>query len=168
MYDEIFNDIDMKELQDILREHKQSITTAESCTGGLIAHMITRIPNSSDIFNGALVSYSNNIKNQELNVDNITLEKYGAVSVQVVSQMLDGIIEKFDANYAIAVSGIAGPSGGSENKPVGTVVIGCIGPCDKKIVDIHYFNGSREEVQIQAAKTALAKIYKFIQKTIDK
>jgi nicotinamide-nucleotide amidase len=168
MYDEIFNDIQMQELQDILREHKQSITTAESCTGGLIAHMITKVPNSSDIFNGALVSYSNNIKNQELNVDNITLTKHGAVSQQVVSQMLEGIVKKFNANYAIAISGIAGPSGGSENKPVGTVVIGCIGPYDEKIIDIHYFKGSREQVQIQAAKTALAKIYKFIQKTIDK
>lgn len=168
MYDEIFDDIKMQELQDTLRVHKETITTAESCTGGLVAHMITRIPNSSDIFNGAIVSYSNNVKNKELNVDNITLNNYGAVSTQVVSQMLDGIAKKFDANYAIAISGIAGPGGGSKEKPVGTVVIGCIGPKAEKIIDIHYFNGSREEVQIQAAKTALLKIYKFIKKTIDK
>ncbi len=168
MYDEIFNNTSMQELQDKLRVHKQSITTAESCTGGLIAHMITKIPNSSDIFNGSIVSYSNNIKNKELNVENKVLEKYGAVSVEVVSQMLDAIVKKFDAQYAIAVSGIAGPSGGSKNKPVGTVVIGCIGPENKKIIDIHHFEGSREEVQIQAAKTGLSKIYKFIQKTIDK
>ncbi|KAB7884780.1 CinA family protein [Poseidonibacter ostreae] len=168
MYDEIFNENDMITLQNILREQKQSITTAESCTGGLIAHMITKIPNSSDIFNGAIVSYSNKVKNQELNVQNITLENYGAVSCEVVSQMLDGIVEKFDADYAIAVSGIAGPGGGSKEKPVGTVVIGCIGPSNVKKVDIYSFKGSREEVQIQAAKTGLKKIYKFIQKTIDK
>ena len=168
MYDEIFNETDMIELQNILREKNNSITTAESCTGGLIAHLITKIPNSSDVFNGAIVSYSNNIKNKELNVQNNTLDNYGAVSCEVVSQMLDGIIKKFDANYAIAVSGIAGPGGGSKNKPVGTVVIGCIGPNDEKVIDIHYFKGSREEVQIQAAKMGLLKIYKFIQKTIDK
>jgi nicotinamide-nucleotide amidase len=168
MYDEIFNTNDMTELQNILREKKQSLTTAESCTGGLIAHMITKIPSSSDIFNGAIVSYSNDVKNKELNVENNTLTKYGAVSCEVVSQMLDGIVKKFDANYAIAVSGIAGPSGGSKNKPVGTVVIGCIGPSSEKLIDIYHFKGTREEVQIQAAKMGLQKIYKFIQKTIDK
>ena len=168
MYNQIFNDTYMQELQDILRVNKQSITTAESCTGGLIAHMITKIPNSSDVFNGAIVTYSNNIKNKELNVEKEVLEKYGAVSVEVVSQMLEGSIKKFDAQYAIAVSGIAGPSGGTKNKPVGTVVIGCIGPMSEKIIDVHYFKGTREEVQIQAAKTGLSKIYKFIQKTIDK
>jgi nicotinamide-nucleotide amidase len=168
MYDEIFNQTKMIELQNILRAKKQSITTAESCTGGLIAHLITNIPNSSEIFNGAIVSYSNDIKNKELNVQSITLDNHGAVSSEVVSQMLDGIVEKFDANYAIAVSGIAGPGGGSKNKPVGTVVIGCIGPSKEKIIDIYHFKGTREEVQIQAAKMGLQKIYKFIQKTIDK
>lgn len=168
MYDDIFNENDMIKLQDILRQRNKSITTAESCTGGLISHMITKIPNSSDIFNGAIVSYSNKIKNQELNVKNITLENYGAVSSEVVGQMLEGIVQKLDADYAIAVSGIAGPSGGTKTKPVGTVVIGCIGPFGIKEIDIYHFKGRREEVQIQAAKKALQKIYKFIQKTIDK
>ena len=168
MYNEIFNEEDMIKLQNILRDKKQSITTAESCTGGLIAHMITKIPNSSDIFNGALVSYSNNIKHQELGVENNILNSFGAVSKEVVNQMLEGVTKKFEAQYAIAVSGIAGPSGGSKDKPVGTVVIGCIGPLGKKIIDIHHFKGSREEVQIQAAKTGLLKILKFIKKTIDK
>jgi len=168
MYDEIFNETSMIELQNILREEKKSITTAESCTGGLIAHMITKVPNSSDIFNGALVSYSNNIKNKELNVQINTLDNYGAVSKEVVSQMLDGIIQKFDANYAIAISGIAGPGGGSKSKPIGTVVIGCIGLYGQKEIDIYHFDGIREEVQIQAAKMGLQKILKFIKKTIDK
>ncbi|MAD41305.1 MAG: damage-inducible protein CinA [Arcobacter sp.] len=168
MYDKIFNETDMITLQNILRQKKQSITTAESCTGGLIAHMITKIPNSSNVFNGSIVSYSNNIKNKELNVQNITLDNYGAVSCEVVREMLEGSIQKFDADYAIAVSGIAGPGGGSTTKPVGTVVIGCIGPTSTKEIDIYHFEGSREEVQIQAAKTGLKKILEFIQKTIDK
>ena len=124
MFNDIFNETDMIELQAILEANKQTITTAESCTGGLVASMITKISGSSEIFNGSIVSYSNKIKNQELNVKNETLEKFGAVSVEVVNEMLNGVINKFDANFAIAISGIAGPNGGTKNKPVGTVVIG--------------------------------------------
>jgi nicotinamide-nucleotide amidase len=82
--------------------------------------------------------------------------------------MLDGVIKKFDANFAIAVSGIAGPTGGSKNKPIGTVVIGICDDKNHKMVDIYNFNGTREEVQIQAAKTSLKEILKFIQKSLDK
>ena len=124
MYEEIFNDNDMINLQNLLRKHNKTITCAESCTGGLVASLITRISGSSDIFNGSIVTYSNKIKNQELNVENETLEKFGAVSTEVVNEMLEGVIKKFDANFAIAISGIAGPNGGTKNKPVGTIVIG--------------------------------------------
>ena len=168
MFDTIFNDKDMIELQNLLLNNKKTITTAESCTGGLIASMITKISGSSNIFNGAIITYSNKIKNQELNVKNETLEKFGAVSIEVVNEMLDGVIKKFDANFAIAVSGIAGPTGGTKNKPVGTVVIGICDDKNQKIIDIHNFNGTREEVQIQAAKTSLKEILKFIKKALDK
>ena len=168
MFDNIFNENDMINLQNLLRTSKQTITVAESCTGGLIASMITKISGSSDIFNGSIVTYSNKIKNQELNVKNETLEKYGAVSCEVVNEMLAGVIVKFDANFAIAISGIAGPTGATRNKPVGTIVIGISDQKAHKIVDIYTFNGSREEIQIQAAKTSLKEIYKFIQNTLDK
>ena len=168
MFDTIFNDKDMIELQNLLLSNNKTITTAESCTGGLIASMITKISGSSNIFNGAIITYSNKIKNQELDVRNETLEKFGAVSCEVVNEMLDGVIKKFDANFAIAVSGIAGPTGATKNKPVGTVVIGISNSNNHKIVDIHNFIGSREEIQIQAAKTSLKEILKFIKKTLDK
>lgn len=168
MYDNIFNTNDMIQLQKLLRDTNTSITSAESCTGGLISYLITKVSGSSDIFNGAVVSYSNEIKNQELDVKKLTLEKYGAVSIEVVSEMLDGITSKFSADYAIAVSGIAGPNGGTKEKPVGTVIIGIKGPNNSKTIDKYSFLGTREEVQIQAAKTGLKKIFKFIQKTIDK
>ncbi len=168
MFDNIFNETDMIELQNLLRANKQTITTAESCTGGLVASMITKISGSSDIFNGSIVTYSNKIKNQELNVKNETLEKYGAVSCEVVNEMLDGVIKKFDANFAIAISGIAGPNGATNNKPVGTVVIGLSDSNNHKIVTIYNFIGSREEVQIQAAKVALKEISKFILNSLDK
>lgn len=168
MYENIFNDTDMINLQNLLRKHNKTITCAESCTGGLVASLITKISGSSDIFNGSIVTYSNKIKNQELNVKNETLEKYGAVSIEVVNEMLKGVIEKFDANFAIAISGIAGPNGGTIIKPVGTVVIGICHSKDHKIVRVYNFSGSREEVQIQAAKTSLKEIFKFLQNTLDK
>lgn len=168
MLNDIFNENDMIALQTLLKVNKQTITTAESCTGGLVASMITKVSGSSDIFNGSIVSYSNKIKNQELDVKNETLEKYGAVSCEVVQEMLDGVINKFDANFAIAISGIAGPNGGTTNKPVGTVIIGIADSNNHKIVNVYNFNGSREEVQIQAAKHSLKEILKFIQKSLDK
>ena len=168
MFDDIFNERDMVNLQSLLRASKQTITTAESCTGGLVASMITKISGSSDIFNGSIVSYSNKIKNQELNVKNETLEKYGAVSCEVVNEMLDGVINKFNADFAIAISGIAGPNGATKSKPVGTVVIGLGNSNNHKIVTVYNFNGSREEVQIQAAKVALKEISKFITNSLDK
>ena len=168
MFNDIFTETTMIELQTLLRANNQTITTAESCTGGLIASMITKISGSSDIFNGSIVTYSNKIKNQELNVKNETLEKYGAVSCEVVNEMLNGVISKFDANFAIAISGIAGPNGGTKNKPVGTVVIGISDSNNHKIVNIYNFKGSREDIQIQAAKVALREIYKFVQNSLDK
>ena len=168
MYNNIFNENDMLTLQALLRANKHTITSAESCTGGLVASMITKIAGSSDIFNGSIVTYSNKIKNQELKVKNETLDNFGAVSCEVVSEMLDGVISKFDANYAIAISGIAGPTGETKNKPIGTVVIGICDTKHHKNVAIHYFKGTREEVQIQAAKYALKEILKFLQNTLDK
>ena len=168
MFNDIFNETDMIELQAILKANKQTITTAESCTGGLVASMITKISGSSEIFNGSIVSYSNKIKNQELNVKNETLEKFGAVSVEVVNEMLNGVINKFDANFAIAISGIAGPNGGTKNKPVGTVVIGVGDSNNHKIINVYNFIGSRENIQIQAAKVSLKEIFKFIQNSLDK
>jgi len=168
MFNENFTKNDMINLQELLRANNKTITTAESCTGGLVAHLITNISGSSDIFNGGIVSYSNEIKSQELGVKNETLENFGAVSTQVVEEMLKGSLVKFSANYAIAISGIAGPTGGSPKKPVGTVVIGISDSSAHEIVKVWHFNGAREEVQQQAAIKSLEEIYKFIQKTLDK
>ena len=168
MYKSIFNESDMLKLQMLLRANKQTITVAESCTGGLVASKITKIAGSSDIFNGSIVTYSNKIKNQELNVKNETLEKFGAVSIEVVNEMLDGVISKFEADYAISISGIAGPSGETIHKPVGTVVIGISNAKGHKMVDVCFFKGNREEVQIQAAEYSLKEILKFLLNTLDK
>ncbi len=105
----------------LLRERGATLATAESCTGGLIASMLTRIPGSSDGFHAGFVTYADAIKHTVLGVSEETLAEHGAVSEEVVVQMAEGAMERAGADYAIAVSGIAGPDGGTEEKPVGTV-----------------------------------------------
>lgn len=106
---------------ELLQEQGKTLTTAESCTGGLIASMLTQIAGSSSAFHAGFVTYSNDIKASVLGVDNASLTEHGAVSEQVVIEMAHGAMDRANADYAIAVSGIAGPDGGSEDKPVGTV-----------------------------------------------
>jgi nicotinamide-nucleotide amidase len=105
----------------LLRERGATLTTAESCTGGLIASMLTKIPGASDGFHAGFVTYKNSVKHSVLGVSEADLEVEGAVSETVVRQMALGALDKSGADYAIAVSGIAGPDGGTEDKPVGTV-----------------------------------------------
>jgi len=107
----------------LLTERKESLSTAESCTGGYLAHLITSISGSSNYYFGSVISYSNEVKIGELNVSSADLEKYGAVSQQVVEQMAKGAREKFKTNYSLATSGVAGPDGGTKEKPVGTIWI---------------------------------------------
>ncbi len=140
-----------------LAENKQTITFAESCTGGRIAAAFTAIPGSSAVLNGSCVTYANEIKHRWLGVQNSVLEKYGAVSQQCVSQMLKGIQELAGADYAIAVSGIAGPTGGSELKPVGTVYIGIKTPFAQEVFHC-FFHGNREQVQEQSVVFAIEKL----------
>ncbi|MEA3498891.1 MAG: CinA family protein [Campylobacterota bacterium] len=155
MFDDIFNEKEMMKFQEKLKENNNTVTCAESCTGGLISFMITEISGSSSIFKGSIVTYCNEIKEQELDVKKNTMIKYGVVSCEVVEEMLKGALEKFDATYAMAVSGVAGPTGGTEAKPVGTVVVGVMSKNGDKNVSIYNFKGNRKEIQIQAAKTAL-------------
>jgi nicotinamide-nucleotide amidase len=107
----------------LLVQHKKTISTAESCTGGTIASLITSVAGSSRYFEGSIVSYSYGVKESLLDVKNQTLETYGAVSEEIVKEMLTGILNKVKTNYGIAVSGIMGPNGGTPDKPVGTVWI---------------------------------------------
>jgi nicotinamide-nucleotide amidase len=106
---------------ELLEQHDKTITTAESCTGGLIASMLTRTPGSSAAFHAGFVTYADHIKSSVLGVRRQTLRQHGAVSEPVVIEMAQGALKKSGADYAIAVSGVAGPDGGSDDKPVGTV-----------------------------------------------
>ncbi len=108
--------------------NKQTLSTAESCTGGYISHLITNVPGSSVYYKGAVIAYSNDIKESIIDVRSETLQNFGAVSEETVKEMADGIRKKFKTDYAVATSGIAGPGGGTADKPVGTVWIAIAGP----------------------------------------
>jgi len=149
------------EIIDKLKEQNQTISFAESCTGGLIASAFTAISGVSSVFNGSLVTYSNEIKHKWLGVDNKILENFGAVSSRCVEEMLRGIKSMSSSDYAIAISGIAGPTGGSKLKPVGTVYIGIITPTNIK-VEKFLFNGDRENIQKEAKNMAILMIYREI------
>ncbi len=105
----------------MLKERGLFLATAESCTGGMVAHMITSVSGSSEYYKGTVVSYSNEIKEKVLGVKHKTLEEYGAVSEQTVREMISGVLEVMNCDVAIATSGIAGPTGGTPDKPVGTI-----------------------------------------------
>lgn len=149
-------------LSDLLISKSLTISTAESCTGGLIGHMITSTPGSSAYFMGGIISYSNQAKSDLLGVSSDTLEKYGAVSDQTAREMAAGVKERFKSDIGFSVTGIAGPDGGTIEKPVGTVFMGfCFGddvPCSVK----YLFKGSREEVKQQTAETSLENIRRYL------
>ena len=130
------------------------VTCAESCTGGLLAANLTRLPGSSAWFDMGFVTYSNEAKQQLLNVNPTTLAHYGAVSEEVVREMALGALISSKADYALSISGIAGPPGGSEDKPVGLVWFGL---ASKKRIwaESKHFNGERDQIRAQAVQYAI-------------
>jgi nicotinamide-nucleotide amidase len=138
----------------LLKEKGNKLSTAESCTGGYIAHRITSVPGSSAYFEGSLITYSYEIKENILGVKKETLEKYGAVSEQVVLAMAEAARKQFKTDYSIAASGIAGPSGGTNEKPVGTVWIAISTP-HKTFAKKYQFGTDRERNIIRTCITAL-------------
>lgn len=124
-------------LLELLDERQETLATAESCTGGLISKLLTDVPGSSACFLGAVVSYSNELKVRLLGVDAHTLQQEGAVSAAVARAMAEGLLALVPATWAISTTGIAGPGGGSPDKPVGTVHIGLAGPAGTLSESLH-------------------------------
>ena len=110
-----------EKIGELLKAKKMTLSTAESCTGGSIAALITSVPGSSEYFKGGVVAYSNEVKMNMLHVSLETLQKYGAVSRETVIEMAQGVMESMKTDCAVATSGIAGPGGGTPEKPVGTI-----------------------------------------------
>jgi nicotinamide-nucleotide amidase len=150
-----------KTIWEILYTKGSTLSVAESCTGGMIAHLITSIPGSSRYFKGSVVVYSNEMKEKILGVRKKSLESFGAVSEQVVREMVTGALKLFGTNYAIATSGIAGPDGGTEEKPVGLVWISVASISRINIEKFHF--GNQRDANIQKASlTALNMLRKLI------
>lgn len=138
----------------LCRQKKWTVGFAESCTGGLLSSQWTQIAGVSDVYMGSVISYSNEAKIKLLKVKKNTLIKYGAVSDQTVQQMLTGTKKVFDVKASVAITGVAGPGGGTLEKPVGTVFIAAQTPL-KIIIKKYYFKGSRKSIQQQSVYAAM-------------
>ncbi|MEN8118184.1 MAG: competence/damage-inducible protein A [Bacteroidota bacterium] len=149
----------------LLKERGKTLAVAESCTGGYISHLITSVSGSSEYYNGSVTSYSNEVKENMLGVKKDTLEKFGAVSEQVAREMVSGVKKVLKANFAIATTGIAGPTGGTEEKPVGTVWIAVAGK-NKVFTKKFVFGNNRERNIVRSSQTALQILRRIILKEI--
>ncbi len=138
-----------------LSRHKATLCTAESCTGGLVSAALTAIPGSSAGFERGYVTYSNAAKQACLGVPHSVLEETGAVSESTAQAMAEGALQHSQADYALAITGLAGPEGGTADKPVGTVCFAWAGKDKSTHTATHQFGGDREAVRLQAALTAL-------------
>lgn len=145
----------------LLRDRKQSLALAESCTGGYISSLVTAIPGASEIFKGAIVPYTNLAKHELLQVDEKLFTTVGSVSEECVKQLASHILTKFHSDYAIAVSGIAGPTGGTDEKPVGTVWV-AVASKSEVITHKFQFGTNRQFNIIMTANSALNMLRKFI------
>ena len=146
---------------DIMREKKLTLGTVESATGGLISHLITNIPGSSDVFQGSIISYSNEIKMKIVGVKAETLKKYGAVSARAAEDMADGGRKVLGVDICVADTGIAGPGGAVPGKPVGLFYLGLANK-DGTFSRKHLFKGTRAENKQQAAQTALMGVKDYL------
>jgi nicotinamide-nucleotide amidase len=137
-----------------LVERSGTLVTAESCTGGCLSGLLVSVSGASDWFQGGWVTYSNELKVSQLGIDQTMIDEYGAVSAEVVSAMCHGAIERSGATCALSTSGIAGPTGGSKEKPIGSVYIGCCVDGQMRL-RLFRFSGDRDAITIRAACTAL-------------
>lgn len=144
-----------KAIIDFLVCTNKSISVVESCTGGLINYAFSTVGGASSVFRGGIVSYQNTTKINTLGIDWQILKTHSAYSFEVVDLMLMRIMEIMDSDFAIATSGIAGPSGGTKENPVGTIFIGIQKRGQNSIIKKELFNGNRIDIQIQATKFAL-------------
>ncbi len=150
-----------EQLGRLLKAKGNTIATAESCTGGWIAQTITDVPGSSAWFDRGFVTYSNAAKVQMLAVSPQTLEKHGAVSAETATEMVTGALAHSDADVAVAITGIAGPDGGTDGKPVGTVFIAWAHKNGTSKVVRKQLSGNRRQIRAQTVKSALEGMWLF-------
>lgn len=149
-------------IHQIFKTKKMSLSTAESCTGGMLAQKLTALPGASEFFKGSAVVYTNSLKSKLIGVKSETLATYGAVSNETVQEMLNGALQTFESDYAIASSGFAGPDGGTDLNPVGTIYIGVANHQKSRIKRLQLGNNRERNIEI-ASLSALQLLRKFIE-----
>ena len=152
------------ELGELLKLKDYTFTCAESCTGGWVGHAMTSIPGSSEWFGSSFVTYSYEAKTQILGVSSEDLDSFGAVSEEIVEQMVSGALDRSGANVGVAISGIAGPAGGTDTKPVGTVCFAWKIEGQDVITSTEYFSGGRNEVRYSSVERALMGTIELVKK----
>jgi len=152
------------ELGELLKLKDYTFTCAESCTGGWVGHALTSIPGSSEWFGSSFVTYSYEAKTQILGVSSQDLDSFGAVSKEIVKQMVSGALDKSGADVGVAISGIAGPDGGTDTKPVGTVCFAWKINGQEVIASAEHFSGDRNEVRYFSVERALMGTIELIKK----
>lgn len=152
----------VRKIAETLKARGEVFCTAESCTGGQIAKTVTDLAGVSSVFFGGVVSYANEIKEKLLGVRRETLEKFGAVSEQTAAEMAAGAVSALDVDFSVAVTGIAGPDGGSEEKPVGLVYIACADKKGNVTAAKNLFSGDRKSVRDKTTETALQMLADFV------
>ncbi len=137
-----------------LEQREETLAVAESCTGGLLGATVTEVPGASEVFLGGIISYSNAVKEEIVGVPGELLERHGAVSEQVARAMAAGVCERLRATWGVAITGIAGPSGGTDDKPVGLVYWAVAGP-EGVAPEHRVFSGDRSTVRLRSVQSAL-------------
>ena len=169
--DAVYTEDEDESLQDavvkLLKKYELTVTTAESCTGGMLAARLVNVPGVSDVFREGFITYSNKAKRKILDVNKATLKKYGAVSEQTAKEMAKGGVFATDADICIAITGIAGPDGGTPEKPVGLVYIACYLQDDVRVEE-YRFKGNRAKIREQAVVKALDLLRRSIIKNYKK
>jgi PncC family amidohydrolase len=147
---------------ELLGQREMTLAVAESCTGGLVGHRITNVPGSSAYYEGSITAYSYNIKELILHVQHDTLYRHGAVSEQTAREMAVGVRRAFQADIGLAVTGVAGPGGGTSEKPVGLVYVALAAP-DGEWVERYMWDGNRLENKEQSAEAVLGLLHRYLE-----
>lgn len=151
----------VKQVAALMKARNSSLALAESCTGGLLSSYITKLSGVSSFYQGAVVSYSAQVKQNHLGVPHTLIKAHGEVSEPVAKAMAVGARESLNSQWALSITGIAGPNGGTKDKPVGTVCFGVAGPAFVS-TKTKYFTGDREQIQLQSCDYALEALIKTL------
>ncbi len=151
----------------LMTEHQLTLSAAESCTGGLLSARLINVPGASAVYEAGFVTYANKAKHKLIGVKKKTLKDYGAVSKETAKEMVKGTLKETGADYAVAITGIAGPGGGTEEKPVGLVYIGC-GRKHHIVVKQYHFSGERMQIREAGVENALNQLWEVLKEDVDK